>query len=192
MANPGCAHWEALKRLVRYLLGTRELWLVYGRERTGLAGFTDADWGTSDDTRHSVCRYIYTFDGGAISWSAKQQAIVALSSTEAEYIGITHAAKEAIWLRSLLAELVHPDFAEHAVRLYSDNKGAMDLAHNNSFHARTKHIAIRYHFIREAVERKAVELGYRRTEDMPADLFTKPVSRARLEHLRSLMGLLPL
>lgn len=158
----------------------------------GLASFTDADWGTSDNTRHSICGYVYTFDGGAISWSAKQQVVVALSSTKAEYIGITHAAKEALWLCSLLAELVHPDFAEHTVCLYSDNKGAMDLAHNNSFHAHTKHISIRYHFIHEAVKRKAVELGYRRTEDMPADLFTKPVSRAHLEHLRVLMGLLPL
>ena len=192
MSNPGRPHWEALKRLVRYLVGTRDLWLFYGRERSGLAGFTDADWGTSDDTRHSVCGYVFTFDGGAISWSAKQQSVVALSSTEAEYIGITHAAKEAIWLRSLLADLVHPDFARHAVRLYSDNKGAMDLAHNNAFHARTKHISIRYHFIREAVEKGDVELGYRRTEDMPADIFTKPVARTRLEHLRSLMGLLPL
>ena len=192
MANPGRAHWEALKRLVRYLAGTREFWLVYGRDRSGLAGFTDADWGTSDDTRHSVCGYVYTLDGGAISWSAKQQQVVALSSTEAEYIGITHAAKEAIWLRSLLTDLVHPDFATHAVRLYSDNKGAMDLAQNNAFHARTKHIAIRYHFIREVVENGHVELGYRRTEDMPADLFTKPVTRARLDHLRILFGLLAL
>nr|VWO95503.1 Uncharacterized protein [Ganoderma boninense] len=192
MSNPGRAHWEALKRLVRYLLGTRDLWIVYGRDRNGLAGFTDADWGTSDDTRHSVCGYLYTFDGGAISWSAKQQAVVALSSTEAEYIGITHAAKEAMWLRALLTDLVHPDFAKHAVRLYSDNKGAMDLAHNNAYHARTKHIAIRYHFIREVVERGEVKLGYRRTDDMPADIFTKPVARARLEHLRVLMGLLPL
>ena len=192
MSNLGRAHWEALKRLVQYLLGTRELWLVYGRDRSGLAGFTDADWGTSDDTRHSVCGYVYTFDGGAISWSAKQQMVVALSSTEAEYIGITHATKEAIWLRALLSDLVHPDFAKHAVRLYSDNKGAMDLAHNNAFHARTKHISIRYHFIREAVERGDVELEYWRTEDMPADIFTKPVSRTRLEHLRGLMGLLPL
>nr|VWO99127.1 Uncharacterized protein [Ganoderma boninense] len=192
MANPGRAHWEALKRLVRYLAGTRELWLVYGRDSSGLAGFTDADWGTSDDTRHSVCGYVYNLDGGAISWSAKQQNVVALSSTEAEYIGITHAAKEAIWLRTLLADLVHPDFATLAVRLYSDNKGAMDLARNNAFHARTKHIAIRYHFIREAVERGDIDLGYRRTEDMPADIFTKPLSRVRLEHLRSLFGLLTL
>lgn len=192
MANPGRAHWKALKRLVRYLLGTRELWLVYGRDNSGLAGFTDADWGTSDDSRHSVCGYVYTFDGGAISWSAKQQSVVALSSTEAEYVGITHAAKEAIWLRSLLTDLVHPDFANHAVRLYSDNKGAMDLARNNAFHARTKHIAIRYHFIREAVEKGEVDLGYRRTEDMPADIFTKPLAHARLEHLRGLFGLLPL
>ncbi|PIL24887.1 transcription factor [Ganoderma sinense ZZ0214-1] len=192
MANPGRAHWEALKRLVRYLMGTRELWLVYGRDSSGLAGFTDADWGTSDDARHSVCGYVYTFDGGAVSWSAKQQNVVALSSTEAEYIGITHAAKEAIWLRALLTEMVHPDFATLAVRLYSDNKGAMDLAHNNAFHARTKHIAIRYHFIREAVERGDVDLGYRRTEDNPADIFTKPVTRGRLEHLRVMFGLLAL
>ena len=192
MANPGRPHWEALKWLVRYLIGTRDLWLVYGRDRSGLTGFADADWGTSDDTRHSVCGYVYTLDGGTISWSAKQQTVVALSSTEAEYIGITHAAKEAIWLKALLTDLVHPDFAKHAVRLHSDNKGAMDLALNNSFHARTKHISIRYHFIREAIERGDVELEYRRTEDMPADIFTKPLARARLEHLRSLMGLLPL
>ena len=135
---------------------------------------------------------MYTFDGGAISWSAKQQAVVALSSTEAEYIGITHAVKEALWLRTLLSDLVHPDFVKHAIRLFSDNKGAMDLAHNNAFHAQTKHISIRYHFIREAVERGDIDLDYRRTEDMPADIFTKPLARARLEHLRSLMGLLPL
>ena len=74
----------------------------------------------------------------------------------------------------------------------SDNKGAMDLAKNNAYHARTKHISIRYHFIREVVERKEVELGYRRTEDMPADIFTKPVTRVRLDHLRGLFGLLGL
>lgn len=190
MSNPGRPHWEALKRLVRYLIGTRELWLVYGRDTSGLAGYTDADWGSNDDSRHSVCGYVYTFDGGAVSWSAKKQNVVALSSTEAEYIGITHASKEAIWLRSLLGDLVHPDFASHAVRLFSDNKSAMDLARNNAFHARTKHIAIRYHFIREAVERGEVDLGYRCTEDMPADVFTKPLTRKRLEHLCALFGLL--
>ncbi|KAL1939181.1 hypothetical protein VTO73DRAFT_10222 [Trametes versicolor] len=189
MSNPGRPHWEALKRLVRYLLGTRDLWLVYGSDTTGLAGYTDADWGTSEDSRHSVCGYVYTFDGGAVSWSAKKQSVVALSSTEAEYIGITHAAKEAMWLKALLGDLVHPDFATHAVRLYSDNKSAMDLARNNAFHARTKHIAIRFHFIREAVERGDIDLGYRRTEDMPADVFTKPLTRGKLDHLGNLFGL---
>lgn len=184
MANPGRAHWEVLKQLVRYLAGTREFWLIYGRNTDGLAGFTDADWGTSDNTRHSVCGYVYTFHGGAISWLERQQNVVALSSTEAEYIGITHAAKEALWLHMLLSDLVHPDFSSHAVRLYNENKGAMDLAKNNAYHARTKHISIRYNFIREAVEQQQVDLGYRRTEDMPADLFTKPVTRVRLDHLR--------
>ena len=115
--------------------------------------------------------------------------MIALSSTEAEYIGTTHAGKEAIWLRNLLAELVHPDVGKHPVRLYTDNKSAMDLAKNNAFHARTKHIAIRYHWIREAVERGEIALGYRRTEDQPADLFTKPHARARLQHLSALVGL---
>lgn len=192
MSNPGRPHWEALKRLVRYLMGTRESWLTYGSDTSGLAGYTDADWGSSDDTRHSVCGYVYTFDGGAISWSAKKQNVVALSSTEAEYIGITHAAKEAIWLRALLGDLIDPSFATHAVRLYSDNKSAMDLARNNAFHSRTKHIAIRYHFIREAVERGEVDLGYRCTEDMPADVFTKPLTRRRLDHLCKFFGLLAL
>lgn len=87
MSNPGCPHWEALKRLVRYLIGTQEFWLTYSGDASGLVGYTDADWGSSDDTRHSVCGYVYTFDGGAVSWSAKKQNVVALSSMEAKYIG---------------------------------------------------------------------------------------------------------
>ena len=167
----------------------RELWLVYGHSENGLAGYTDADWGTSDDTCHSVCGYIYTFDGGAVSWSAKQQNVVSLSSTEAEYIGITHAAKEALWLRTLLTDLVHPEFATHAVRLYSDNKGAMDLTKNNAYHARTKHIDIRYHFIRYMISDKKIELSYCPTEEMTANILTKALPSMKCKHFASAMGL---
>ena len=183
MANPGRAHWAALKRLACYLATTRDLWIVYGRNRDGLAGFSDADWGTSDDARHSYAGYVFVFDGGAITWSSKKQSVVALSSTEAEYIAITHATKEASWLRYMLSDLVHPDITKHAVRLYTDNKAAIDLAKNNAYHTRTKHIAIKYHYVREAVEKEEIALGYRRMEDMPADVLTKAVTRGRLQHL---------
>ena len=171
------------------LKGTRELWLVYGDNHDGLRGFSDADWGSSTEHRHSISGYVFTLDGGAISWSSKKQNVVALSSTEAEYIALTHATKEAIWLRYVLADVLHPDLSLFPVRLSSDNRSAIPLAKDNTFHPRTKHIDIRYHFIREAVDNRNIALEYRRTEDMPADLFTKALPSAKLEHLSRLFGL---
>ena len=192
MQNPGRAHWDALKRVLRYLKGTRELWLVYGDNHDGLRGFSDADWGSSTEHRHSISGYVFTLDGGAVSWSLKKQNVVALSSTEAEYIALTHATKEAIWLRYVLADVLHPDLSLFPVRLLSDNRSAITLTRDNTFHPRTKHIDIRYHFIREAVDNRDIALEHRRTEDMPADLFTKALPRAKLEHLSRLFGLRPL
>ncbi|PIL25828.1 transcription factor [Ganoderma sinense ZZ0214-1] len=189
MQNPGRAHWDALKRVLRYLKGSRELWLVYGTNNEGLRGYSDADWGSSTEHRHSISGYVFTLDGGAISWSSKKQNVVALSSTEAEYIALTHATKEAIWLRYVLSDILHPELATFPVRLHSDNRSAIALAKDNAFHSRTKHIDIRFHFIREAVDNRDIVLEHRRTEDMPADLFTKALPRAKLEHLSRLFGL---
>ena len=189
LERPGRAHWESAKRVVRYLMGTRERWLVLGGSRAGLVGYTDADWGTSTDSRHSISGYVFTLGGGAISWSAKKQAVVALSSTEAEYIAITHAAKEALWLRALLADVMGPEFARAPIPLFSDNKSAIALARDNTFHPRTKHIDIRYHWIREVVERGDIELDYMETARMPADAFTKALARARLNALIETFGL---
>ncbi|OJT08525.1 Retrovirus-related Pol polyprotein from transposon TNT 1-94 [Trametes pubescens] len=189
MQNPGRPHWEAVKRVLRYLKGTREHWLVYGGVREGLRGFSDADWGSSTDHRHSISGYVYTIDGGAVLWSSKKQNVVALSSTEAEYIALTHASKEALWLRYLLADMLDPDVAKHPLALYGDNRSAIALAKDNVFHPRTKHIDIRFHFIREAVDDGKIALEHRRTEDMPADLFTKALPRPRIEHLSALFGL---
>ncbi|KAL7284965.1 hypothetical protein ACG7TL_000054 [Trametes sanguinea] len=189
MQNPGRPHWEALKHVLRYLKGTRELRLVYGTTSDGLQGFSDSDWGSSTEHRHSISGYVFTLDGGAISWSAKKQNVIALSSTEAEYIALTHAAKEALWLRNVLADVLDPDVARHPLTIYGDNRSAIALAKDNTFHPRTKHIDIRFHFIREIVDANKIALAYRRTEDMPADLFTKALTRARLEHLWTLFGL---
>lgn len=189
MQNPGHAHWDTVKRILRYLKGMRELWLIYGDTQDGIKGFLDADWGSTTEHCHLISGYIYTLDGGAISWSAKKQNIVALSSTEAEYIALTHAAKEALWLRYILADIIHPDVAKHPLALYCDNHSMIALAKDNTFHPRTKHIDIRFHFIHDTVEDNKLSLKHLCTEDMPADLFTTALPRPRLEHLSALFGL---
>ena len=188
LQNPGRAHWEQAKRVIRYLKGTRDLELKLGPSG-GVEGFTDANWGNDTDDRHSICGYVFTLNGGAISWSSKKQSVVALSSTEAEYIGITHAAKEASWVRHLLSELYSPLVLKYPIMLYCDNKSAIELVKNATFHSRTKHIAIRYHYIREAYNDGTIILSHRGTDDMPADIFTKPLVRIKLNKFSQLVGL---
>ena len=124
---------------------------------------------------------------GAISWSSKKQHIVALSSTEAEYIAQMHATKEVLWLHSFLQELCStPD---DPLILNCDNQGAIALAKDNKFHARTKHIDVRYHFIRKAVEDGKVVVQYIPTRDNISDIFTKPLAKAKFWELAELLGL---
>jgi hypothetical protein len=101
----GCAHWEQVKRVFCYLKGTRTLGITYGGGTTEIIGFSDADWGAGVDDWHSVSGYLFQINGGLVSWSSKKQHIVTLSSTEAEYITLTHTSKEVVWLRSLLGEI---------------------------------------------------------------------------------------
>jgi hypothetical protein len=184
--NPGPAHWKALKRLIGYLHTTRDLWLTFGGVNATLEGFSDADW-ASQSHRHSISGYAFFMGKGAVTWSSKKQAIVALSSTEAEYIAQTHAAKELIWLRAFLGELTIP-FSEPTT-LHCDNQGAIALSKDNKFHARTKHIDIRYHFIREAVENKKIHMHYVPTDDNVADIFTKPLAKPKFEKFVKMLGL---
>jgi hypothetical protein len=142
--NPGCAHWEAAKHVFRYLKGTVTFRLVLGGHATGLLGYTDAD-GNSNKDRHAISGYIFLVNGGAISWSSKRQEIISLSTTESKYVAAMHAAKEAIWLRAFLSEVLIP--FTRPTTLFCNNQLAIALARDSQFHARTKHIDIRYHFI---------------------------------------------
>jgi transposase InsO family protein len=184
--NPGWAHWEAVKRIFRYLLGTKKLELVYGGERGGLTGYVDAD-GASQEHRRAISGYVFMVDGGAVSWSSKKQELVTLSTTEAEYVAQTHAAKEAIWLRRLITELYGP--IETPTTLFSDSKSAIALASDGHYHARTKHIDIRYHFIRYIVDAGTIKLVYCSTNDMTADVLTKALPSVKAKHFASALGL---
>ena len=185
-SNPGPAHWEAVKRIYHYLAGTRDLWLSYGEARRTLTGYTDADGSMAGD-RRAISGYAFLIDGGAISWSSKRQEIVSLSTTESEYVAATHGLKEALWLRSLLSEVFGP--AKDATTMFCDNQSAIALARDHQYHARTKHIDVRYHFIRWVVEQGVVRLVYCPTDDMVADVLTKALPSPKVKHFAASLGL---
>jgi transposase InsO family protein len=187
MENPEKPHWEAVKRVLRYLKGTREFRLTYGEGERGMAGFSDADWGQQYD-RHSISGYCFIIDGGAFSWSSSKQKLITLSSAEAEFVAITYAAKEASWIHHFISEIFRP--IEKPIKLYSDNQSAIIISKNNKYQGRTKHIDIRYKWVFEIVTtHKLVDLQYRPTDRMTADIFTKPLPRPKLLRFISDMGL---
>jgi hypothetical protein len=141
-ANPGPAHWEAVKRIFRYLAGMRDLCLMYGETRRVLEGYADADSSMAED-RCTISGYAFLIDGGAVLWSSKRQEIVSLSTTESEYVAATHGMKEGLWLKSLLSE-IFGTFSS-PITLFSDNQAAIALTRDHQYHARTKHIDVRYH-----------------------------------------------
>jgi transposase InsO family protein len=178
-SNPGPAHWDAVRRIYRYLLGTKDLKLTFGGVEKVLTGYADAD-GSMGEDRRAVSGYAFLIDGGAVSWSSKRQEIVSLSTTESEYVAATHAAKEALWLRSFIGQLFAP--LPEPVTLFSDNQSAIALTKDHQYHARTKHIDIRFHFIRWVIEEGKLRLVYCPTADMVADTLTKALPSPKVKH----------
>jgi hypothetical protein len=189
-ATPGQAHWAALKRVYRYLRGTVNARLTYqgDLDSTHPFAYVDADWASDPTDRRSITGYVFMISGGAISWSSKKQTSVALSSTEAEYMAAAAAAKEAIWLRTFLKEL--DMLSTQPTTLLIDNQSAMALAKNAVFHNRTKHIAIRYHFIREKLDDGELAAEYVPTNNQVADVLTKPLAREKHTRFTEGMGVL--
>jgi len=185
--NPGQAHWEAVKRIFRYLKGTRDLSLVYGGKREDLQGWVDAD-GASQEHRRAIPGYVFMVDDGAILWSSKKQELVTLSTTEAEYVAATHAAKEGMWLCTLFGE-VFPTGINKPTTIHGDNKSAIALAHTGQYHARTKYIDIRYHFIRYIIDAGSIKLIYYPTDEQTADTLTKALPSMKVKHFATAMGL---
>ncbi|CAB0017367.1 unnamed protein product, partial [Nesidiocoris tenuis] len=167
-------HWNPAKKVLRYLKKTPTHGLMFRKTGKQLQGFTDADWGNCPDDRRSYTGYFFTLGGAAITWQARKQSTVALSSVEAEYMALTEASKEAVYLRQLLRELKLLDDS-NASLIHNDNQGSQLLAKNPIYHGRTKHIDIRHHFVRNCVENGSVKLTYTPTTEMPADILTKPL-----------------
>lgn len=188
-SNPNDKHQKAVKRIFRYLNGTIDLTLTYRGDLMPLNGYTDADWAGDRDTRRSTSGFTFNIGSGALSWQSKRQPTVALSSCEAEYMGQTQATKEAVWLRALLKDLDEAYDAPMATVIHCDNQGAMALAKNPEFHARTKHIGIQHHFVREKISDGDIELKFVPTEQQIADGLTKALPKDRFEEFRRALGL---
>ncbi|KAL3623658.1 hypothetical protein CASFOL_032474 [Castilleja foliolosa] len=182
MGNPKRVHWQAAKWLMKYIRGTMNVCLCYRKSDRGgnlVEGFVDSDYAGCVDTRKSTTGYVFTCLGGAISWKSRLQKVVALSSTEAEYMAATEAVKEAIWLRGFVNELLNVD---EIITVHCDNQSALHLAKNPIFHERSKHIDVRLHFIREVVSRNEVLLEKIRTDENPADMLTKVLPTVKFKY----------
>lgn len=185
--NPGMPHWNAVKRVLRYLKGTINRKLVYRNSDEDLLGFCDADYARNIDDRRSVTGYTFIFAGAAISWCSKGQRTVALSTTEAELMAVVSTCQEALWLIRLECE-IFPDAPKH-IRIFCDNKSTIHVAINNSSSQQTKHIDVRAKFMREKMKAKLIELVYIPTADNLADIHTKPMSSDKQCKFTNLLGL---
>ena len=177
MSNYSEKHFEAAKHLLRYLQGTRSRGLVYGNTPSTypiFRAFADSDWAMSEG-RRSVSGFVIECGGAPVAWSSKQQAIVALSSCEAEYLSCAHCVRHIIWFRSLFQELGFNQ--KQPTVLYCDNKGTVTCTHDPHSHSQMKHIDIRAHFIRDCVNKELIDVHHVPGTENPSDLLTKPLNK---------------
>jgi len=188
-SKPGVGHWKAVKHLFRYLKGTLDLKLVYKPDSSGefFTSFSDADHGGCKSTGRSTSAYLIKVGTGAVSWRSKLQSIVALSTTESEYIAAVEAGKEILWMRNILEEFGYKLTSPSILRI--DNQSAINVAKNPEHHGRMKHLDLRFYWLRDCVESGQISPQYTPTAEMAADILTKALPRPKVESCRSMMGL---
>lgn len=189
MEKPHEDHLNAVKRVLRYVAGTRDYGLHYARredERARLVGYSDADMAGDVDTRKSTSGVIFFLGGNPITWQSTKQKVVALSSCEAEYIAAATAACQGVWLARLVSDMLGTESGVPELKV--DNQSAIALSKNPVFHDRSKHIDTRFHYIRECIDGNKIVLWHTSTENQLADVLTKALGRVRFQQLRALIG----
>lgn len=213
MSQPQQAHWDAAIHILKYISGTMDLGIFFQRSpHLELQGYTDSDWGNScSDTRRSTGGHIFMLASGPITWSSKRQPTVSRSTTEAEYRSLSDGAQEGVYLKRLIEELhrchlppaqikckdatIATDLGkalsptQQDLHLMCDNISAIKLAKNPVFHARTKHLEIHHHFVRERQLAGEISVQHISTQEQPADILTKSLSRIKFEQHRKSIGM---
>jgi hypothetical protein len=186
-ANPTDDHLNRALYICRYLVGTQSYKLTYdGGAGQGLSATTDSDWAADVNNRRSQTGFFLRLAGGPISWSSRAQKTVALSSTEAEYMALSDCSRQVVWVRTLLGEL---GYQLRPIPICGDNQGSIFIASNPVTEKRSKHIDIRYHYIREVIRRKIVEVYFIEGEENPADILTKNLGHVKFQKFRAMLGL---
>ncbi|KAM4036340.1 uncharacterized protein ACNLHF_015259 [Anomaloglossus baeobatrachus] len=183
--KPRQKDWNAVKRGLNETQGVNLKLSAAGNLK--LTGYADADWAGDSHDRKSTSGYVFKLGESSISWSSRKQVSVALSSTEAEYVSAAYASQEIIWLRQLMDDLGKP--LTQPTVIYEENQGYIKLACSEKISARTKHIDVRYHHLRDLIDRGIIQFVYCETDKMIADILTKPLPRPRFQGLRTTMGL---
>ena len=188
-SNPGLAHWQAVKHVLRYLKGTSDHKLAYRPSNAPepFITYSDADHGENLDNGRSTGGYVVKIGTGAVSWSSKLQTLVALSTTEAEYISAVKARKEILWLREFLGELSY-EIPGPSV-LWMDNQSAIAVSKNPEHYQKMKHLSLHLFRLRDVVEEKVILPKFVETRDMAADIFTKALDRFKVQKCSRMLGL---
>lgn len=183
MSSPNTEHWNAVNWILRYLKGSSNYKLTFKKsDKFEVKGYCDSDYAADLDRRRSITGYAFQVGGNTVSWRSGLQHIVALSTTEAEYMALAEATKEALWLKRITCEL---GFPQKSVEIFCDSQSAICLAKNSVFHERTKHIQTRYHFIRDVIADGDLVVTKIDTKINPADILTKSLPVKKFEDGRS-------
>ena len=188
-SNPSLEHINAVNNVFNYLSKTINLGIIYTKDGNNnyISGYCDADYAGDIASAKSTSGYVFYIANGPITWKSKLQTIIAQSTTKAEYIVINIAAKEAVYIKSLLKELGL--YKQNKLPLYTDNNGALLLANNPIFHERTKHIAVKYHYIRDLINKGIIDLIYIPSKEQKADGFTKALDKVKFREFIRMLGL---
>ncbi len=180
-SNPGLAHWQAAKHVLHYLKGTMDYKLVYKPSTSPkpFITYSDADNGGNPDNGKSTGGYVVKFGSGAVSWSSKLQALVALSTTEAEHISAVEVGKEILWMRQFIGELGYPFTGPSMLRM--DNQSAIAVSKNPEHHSKMKHLSLHLFWLRDAVQDGLITPSFVTTQEMAADIFTKALDRFKVQ-----------
>lgn len=186
LEDPSKEDVEGVKRVLRYLRGTAEYSLKFSAEaKLDIVGYCDSDYAGDLEERKSTSGCVFMVGGSVVSWRSERQSVVATSTTEAEYIAAAEAVKELIWLGRLFEEMTGESVCP---ALCVDNQSAIKLIGNPGMHRRTKHIDVRYHFIRDEKRKKTFTLKYVGTQQQAADFLTKGLSKDKLERNKEAVG----
>ena len=185
-SDPKESHLKAVKRIIKYVLGTIDYGIFYTKDTNiSIVAFCDADWGGNKDERKSTSGGCFYVGNNLVSWHSKKQTCISLSTAEAEYIAAGSCCTQLLWMKNMLKDY---GFPQTSFNLYCDNTSAIQIAKNPVQHTKTKHIDLRYHFIRDLVEKNTLDLSYIPTERQLADIFTKPLDVIRFTDLRMSIG----